>query len=125
MNKPKFFDTKAHIMICVSRDCSQRGSRMLYQAVWNALEREGLAYYKTGGSLRLTESGCLGACQYGPNLTCYFKQDGELHQAWYARQDFAQVLKIARALHGDEALPEHGCYYESATSATSSILTDE
>ena len=121
--KPKFFDTKAHLMICVSRDCAAQGSRALYGAVWNAFEHEYLAYYKRGGSLRLTESGCLGACQYGPNATCYFKRDGVLHQAWYARQDLPQLMEIARALHADAPLPERGCYYESAAAPTAAPET--
>ena len=65
------------------------------------MEHERLSYYRTGGSVRLTESGCLGACGHGPTLVCY--RDHE--QAWYAPVSTTEALEIARSAHADDALP--------------------
>jgi (2Fe-2S) ferredoxin len=108
--KPTFFKTKAHLMICTGQSCTQAGSRFLFRAVWQSLESEKLVYYKSGGNLRLTESGCLGSCQFAPSAACYFKRDGKLGQAWYAKLDHPQIMTIARALHGDQELPSRNRY---------------
>ncbi len=81
---------------------------MLFQAVWQGLESEKLAYYKAGGNLRLSESGCLGACQFGPAIACYFKRDTGLEQAWYQRMTFPSTMQLAKALHGGLELPVEG-----------------
>ncbi len=99
--KPTFFQTKAHLMICTDARCAKQGSAALFQSVWKALEDESLAYYKTGGGLRLTTSGCLGACQFGPTMTCYFKKNGQLREAWYHDMDRPKVLNVARALNAN------------------------
>lgn len=84
---------------------------MLLRTLWNGLERERLAYHTSGGSLRLTASGCLGACQFGPNLTCYRKRDdGLLEEAWYAGMDSSRCMEVARALHAGLELPPQGRY---------------
>ncbi len=106
--KPKFFLTKAHLLICVDERCAQKGSRLLFESVWNALEREHLAYYKSGGGLRLSHSGCLGACQSGPAVTCYFKH----REAWYHGMDYPQTMAVARALNADLEPPMLGRYDE-------------
>ncbi|WP_221089972.1 (2Fe-2S) ferredoxin domain-containing protein [Deinococcus aquaedulcis] len=108
---PKFFSTRAHLLVCQGQSCQGRGSALLYRALWNHLERDALAYYKKGGSLRLTESGCLGACSYGPTLCVYRAQSGgggALEQAWYAAVDFPLARRIAQAAHDEAPLPaEH------------------
>lgn len=104
--KPKFFPTKAHLLICVDERCAQKGSRLLFESVWNGLERENLAYYKSGGGLRLSHSGCLGACQFGPAVTCYFKH----REAWYHGMDYPQTMHLARLLNADLEPPPLGRY---------------
>jgi (2Fe-2S) ferredoxin len=106
--KPKFFTTQAHIQICTAKHCASRGAKPLFQAVWNGLAQEKLAYYSTGGNLRLTESGCLGACDFGPTLACYFKHGQQLNQAWYFGMDYPRTMLLARALHGGLELPLEG-----------------
>jgi (2Fe-2S) ferredoxin len=111
--KPTFFKTKAHLMVCTGSSCSESGSRFLFRAVWQSLETEKLVYYKSGGNLRLTESGCLGSCQFAPSAACYFERDGKLGQAWYAKLDHPQIMTIARALHGGQGLPLQNRYDSS------------
>jgi (2Fe-2S) ferredoxin len=106
--KPTFFDTQAHLMVCVDEPCARQGSRQLYQALWRALETENLAYYKRGGNLRLTHSGCLGACNFGPTMACYFKREGKLEEAWYAGMTLPRALELARAVHAGSEPPEQG-----------------
>jgi (2Fe-2S) ferredoxin len=108
MTKPHFFSTQAHILICTDERCLKEGSRLLFEAVWKGLETEKLAYYKTGGNLRLTESGCLGACQFGPTVACYFKHGTGFEQAWYQRMTYPNTMQLARALHGQLDLPTNG-----------------
>jgi (2Fe-2S) ferredoxin len=110
--KPTFFKTNAHLMICTGPSCETKGSRLLFQAVWNSLERQELMYYTTGGNLRLTESGCLGACQFGPTVTCYFKHENHLREAWYAGMDYPRTVTLARALHENLEPPTEGRYDE-------------
>ena len=100
-------------MLCTGQRCIEAGSRFLFRAVWQSLETEKLVYYKSGGNLRLTESGCLGSCQFAPSAACYFQRDGKLEQAWYAKLDHPQIMALARALHGDQALPERNRYDSS------------
>ncbi len=108
--KPSFFKTRAHLLLCTSDHCATKGSRILFQTLWNALERERLAYH-AGGSVRLTESGCLGACQFGPNATCYRNlETGYLEEAWYFGLDYPKVLSLARALNTDQTLPFENRY---------------
>lgn len=105
---PKFFPTRGHLLVCQGPHCQARGSGLLYRALWNHLERSGLAYYKKGGSLRLTESGCLGACSYGPTVCVYRQREGGLEEGWYAATDFPLASRIAQAVHEGVELPaEH------------------
>jgi (2Fe-2S) ferredoxin len=110
--KPTFFKTTAHLMICTGPQCQAKGSSVLFQAVWHSLEREKLMYYAAGGHLRLTESGCLGACQFGPTVACYFKHQDHLREAWYAGMDYPRTINLARALDAKLELPAAGRYDE-------------
>ncbi|WP_261664662.1 (2Fe-2S) ferredoxin domain-containing protein [Deinococcus sp. Marseille-Q6407] len=109
---PKYFPTAGHLLVCQGQNCQNRGSRLLYQALWQALDREHLAYYKAGGQVRLTESGCLGACSYGPTLCVYREraEGGTLEQGWYAAMTFPQALNLARAVQDGLDLPAEGRY---------------
>jgi len=107
---PKYFKTSGHLLVCQGPNCQARGSALLHKALWNHLERAALAYYKTGGTLRLTESGCLGACSYGPALCVYRQQNGELEEGWYAAVDFPLAVKVAQAVHDGDQLPEDHKY---------------
>jgi (2Fe-2S) ferredoxin len=78
----------------------------MFQAVWDALDQEKIAYYRTGGSIRLTETGCLGACDYGPTIACYTaKFDGPqnlepaLKQTWRVNMTAEKIVELARAIH--------------------------
>jgi (2Fe-2S) ferredoxin len=105
-SQPSFFATQAHIQICTSNHCAARGGKLLFQAVWKGLEQEKLVYYAKGGNLRLTSSGCLGACDFGPTVACYFRQGAHLEQAWYHGMDYPSTMHLARALHGGLELPQ-------------------
>lgn len=77
------------------------------------LERRRLAYYKDGGTVRLTEAGCLGACGHGPTLACYrsVPQGGvQLEQAWYFAADLPLVLRVAESIQTDAPLPDERRY---------------
>lgn len=106
----KYFRTNGHLLVCQGPNCQARGSALLHRALWNHLERASLAYYKRGGTLRLTESGCLGACSYGPAL-CVYRADpagAGLEEAWYAAVDFPLAARVAQAVHDGAPLPaEH------------------
>lgn len=103
---PKYYRTSGHVLVCGASSCQQRGSPLLYKALWNALETHALAYYKAGGSVRLTQSGCLGACKFGPTVCAYrTRPEGGLEEGWYAAVDFPLALQIARAMHAGEPLP--------------------
>ncbi len=114
---PRFFPTRAHILICTGPSCAREG-KLLFRAAWEVLERERLMYYTNGGSIRLTPSGCLGACQFGPNAVCYRtspRSDAHLasqylEEAWFCRMNLEQVLQLARAAHEERALPTEGRY---------------
>lgn len=110
---PQFFPTSGHIMVCQGQTCRSRNSALLYQALWQYLEEHSLAYYKQGGSVRLTESGCLGACSYGPTLCTYRQtQEGgeQLEQAWYAACTLPLACRIAEAVHQRDELPSEQRY---------------
>jgi (2Fe-2S) ferredoxin len=73
----------------------------MFQEVWDALDREKLAYYRTGGSVRLTETGCLGACDLGPTIACYTAnpQDARLDQQWRVNMTAEKIVELARSVH--------------------------
>lgn len=110
MSGPKYFKTNGHLLLCQASTCQRLGADLLYRALWQYLEREHLAYYKAGGAVRLTSSGCLGACQYGPALLCYRQRGALLEQAWYAAADMPLARRVAQAVQSGEALPTEQRY---------------
>lgn len=105
---PRYFRTSGHLLVCQGPNCQARGSALLGRALWNHLEKNALAYYKTGGTLRLTDSGCLGACSYGPTLCVYRQRNGRLEEGWYAAVDLPLAARVAQAVHDGAELPtEH------------------
>lgn len=112
---PKYFPTNGHILICQGQSCQNRDSVLLHKALSNFLEREGLAYYKEGGTVRLTTSGCLGACKYGPTFCVYRQTGGGLEQGWYAGMDFPAAKAVALAVQEGTPLPTEGRYGPSDT----------
>ncbi len=102
---PPFIPTRAHLLVCTGPSCRRVGGAELFANAWQDLETHRLAYYTRGGSLRLTESGCLGACARGPNVAVYHDADGRLEQAWYIRMDRGALLRLSRALHDGAPLP--------------------
>lgn len=107
---PPYFRTSGHLLVCQHTNCRARGSDLLYTALWKALDERRLAYYKTGGSVRLSESGCLGACSFGP-VMCVYRQDTQgLEEGWYAGADLPLALKVATAVHEGAELPDDRKY---------------
>jgi len=104
---PLFFETRAHLLVCTGPSCRRAGSLALFAEATTDLEARRLAYY-AGGSLRFTESGCLGACSTGPTVAAYYADGETLAQAWYTRMDREKVLVLAQALHDGAALPIDG-----------------
>ena len=105
---PLFFETRAHLLICTGPSCRRVGAATLFAEAWQDLENERLAYHTTGGTLRLTESGCLGACNTGPTVAAYHADGAQLAQAWYADMNREKLLELARALHEGGPLPSEG-----------------
>jgi (2Fe-2S) ferredoxin len=104
---PLFFPARAHLLLCTGPRCARRGSPRVFQEAWQTLERRSLAYYKQGGSVRLTESGCLGCCAHGPTLVAYHgDESGALAHAWYVGVDTPSLLRIAQALQDGDPPPE-------------------
>ena len=108
MTQPKFFSTNGHLLLCQNTNCLQRGAGFLHQSLTSALEREHLMYYRAGGTLRYTPSGCLGACSSGPILACYREKDGLLEQGWYYGVTLPLALEVARAVQEKGDLPLGG-----------------
>lgn len=100
MQKPLFFQTRAHVLVCTGPNCVRVGARVLFADTWRALEARRLAYYRDGGTVRLTESGCQGACGHGPNAIVYYVDEGgALREGYYAGLDAVRLLEIATATH--------------------------
>lgn len=79
----------------------------MFAEAWRTLEERSLAYYKHGGGVRLTESGCLGCCSYGPTLAAYYGDErGALAQAWYVGIDAPSLVRIAEALDAGRPPPD-------------------
>ena len=112
MDRPLFFATRAHVLACTGPSCALRGGREVFEATWHAMERRRLAYYPGRGTVRLTETGCQGACQHGPNAIAYYSApDGRgLAEAWYAGMTEAHLVDLVEALHGGRPLPGMGRY---------------
>lgn len=103
--KPKFFKTSGHMMLCQNNSCRQKGSDVLHLALTRALEQHHLMYYKSGGSIRYTVSGCLGACSHGPVLACYRKTEQGMEEGWYHAMTLPLALKVAQAVQEGAPLP--------------------
>lgn len=100
--------------MCTGPSCTARGARPCFDGAWRDLEAQRLAYYTRGGSIRLTESGCLGACHFGPTVAAYVRRsDGALETAWYHGMDRERVSELCRAIHDERALPDAGRYDDS------------
>lgn len=112
MDLPLFFSTRAHILVCTGPRCRQRGAGEVFRETWTILEEKRVAYYAKGGAVRLTESGCQGACDHGPNAIAYYGAPGGrgLTEAWYAGLATASLVAIAEALHRGDPPPDEGRY---------------
>jgi (2Fe-2S) ferredoxin len=100
MHEPTVPSTSAHVLVCVDGRCAVRGSQELHRALWQAMEDERLAYYRTGGSVRMTSSGCLGACDHGPTVAVYSSDTtGTVTPRWYGSMTFPETLGVVRALN--------------------------
>ncbi len=114
MELPPYFPTRGHLLLCTGPRCSRVGSERLFREAEGALERRRLAYYKEGGTVRLSEAGCLGACGHGPTLACYRSlstgERGQLEQAWYCAADLPLVLRVAESIQSEQPLPEDRRY---------------
>ncbi|HJL19935.1 MAG TPA: (2Fe-2S) ferredoxin domain-containing protein [Sandaracinaceae bacterium LLY-WYZ-13_1] len=111
MRLPTFFSTRAHVLACTGPRCRRRGGVEVFERTWEAMEARRLAYYARGGTVRLTETGCQGACQHGPNAIAYYATGaGTLAEAWYAGTTTERLLALVEALHGDRPLPTRGRY---------------
>ncbi len=109
MDEPIFFSTRAHVLLCTGPRCAMAGSRRVLNEATDALEQRRVAYYRQGGTVRLTEAGCLGACAFGPTVAAYYAQpDGQLTEAWYVGMTTDKVVALAEALHDGEPPPEDG-----------------
>jgi (2Fe-2S) ferredoxin len=106
---PPYFPTRGHLLLCTGPRCSRVGSQRLFREASDQLERRRLAYYKEGGTVRLSEAGCLGACGHGPTLACY-RGSVQLEQAWYCAADLPLVLRIAEAIQNETPLPDDRRY---------------
>lgn len=100
VQKPLFFQTRAHVLVCTGPNCARVGARELFARTWKTIEDRKVAYYRDGGTVRLTESGCQGACGHGPNAIVYFVDaSGVMREGYYAGLDAARLLEIAEAVH--------------------------
>jgi (2Fe-2S) ferredoxin len=64
------------------------------------LSEQRIAYFCSGGSVRLTESGCLGACDYGPTVGTYVASpDGQHVERFYVRMTSEATIDVARRAH--------------------------
>ena len=70
----------------------------MFSKVWSALEHEQLAYYKTGGTVRCSASGCLGACAEGPTVASY-PRTGE--PQWWVGMTADATVALAAELQAD------------------------
>jgi (2Fe-2S) ferredoxin len=76
------------------------GARGVFASTWKTLEAKKVAYYRDGGTVRLTESGCQGACGHGPNAIVYFVDaSGTMREGYYTGLDAERLIAIATAVH--------------------------
>ncbi len=103
--KPSFYPTRAHLLLCTGSSCRQRGAQELLAGLRVELESRFWAYYRAGGNLRLTASGCLGACSFGPTLAVY-RPEGPEVQAWYYAATLPLALRVAEAARSGQPWPQ-------------------
>ena len=100
MHEPPIPSTSAHVLVCVDGRCAVRGSQELHRFLWQAMEEERLAYYRTGGSVRMTSSGCLGACDHGPTVAVYAPDaQGIVQPRWFGSMTLPETLEVVRELN--------------------------
>lgn len=92
--------TTPHLLVCIGPNCSARGAGEMFSQIWAGLERDGLAYYKSTGSVRCTASGCLGACGEGPTVAAYPNTGPP---QWWIAMTVDETLALARRLHDSTA----------------------
>ena len=92
-----------HLLVCTGPNCAARGAGAMFSAVWAGLERDHLAYYKTGGSVRCTATGCLGACSEGPTVAAY-GNDGTAQ--WWVAMTADATIALAAELHRNAEVAE-------------------
>jgi (2Fe-2S) ferredoxin len=93
----------AHLLVCIGPSCAERGSRSMLADTWSTLEREDLAYYCSGGTIRLTATDCLGACAQGPTVMAYVRDRTDptiMHEEPYVAMTAASTATLARRCHG-------------------------
>ena len=90
--------TTPHLLVCIGPNCTARGAGELFSKVWSALERDQLAYYKSGGTVRCSASGCLGACAEGPTVASY-PRTGE--PQWWVGMTAEATVALAAELQAD------------------------
>lgn len=88
--------TTPHLLVCIGPNCSARGAGEMFSKIWAGLERDGLAYYKSTGSVRCTATGCLGACGEGPTVAAYPTTGPP---QWWIGMTVDETLALARRLH--------------------------
>jgi (2Fe-2S) ferredoxin len=92
-----------HAMMCVDGRCAAKGSEVLHARIWDALEQERLAYYRSGGTVRFTASSCLGSCDFGPTLAIYTTQTtGHVDASWHHEMSESSILRLLRSLHAEQ-----------------------
>jgi (2Fe-2S) ferredoxin len=100
VQRPLFFQTRAHVFVCTGPNCVRDGARGVFASTWKTLEAKKVAYYRDGGTVRLTESGCQGACGHGPNAIVYFVDaSGTMREGYYTGLDAERLIAIATAVH--------------------------
>ncbi len=88
-----------HIFVCTSYDCSSHGSEELFETL-----REKVRERDAAGEIKVTKTGCLKECEYGPIMVVY--PDG----VWYSRvmwEDLDEIVDshlidgriVSRLLH--------------------------
>jgi len=100
VQKPLVFQTRATVLVCTGVNCARDGARHVLHATTRSLDARHVAYHREGGTVRLTESACQGACGHGPNAIVHFiDASGALREGYYAGLHAARLLEIVEAVH--------------------------
>lgn len=94
-------------MVCQGPRCGALGSVVWFPHLIAQLEEKHVLYYKTGGSLRVTASTCLGGCSAAPVVLCYYLSQGEhsssgFTNAWFGNVSLDSALDIALKIHNNQ-----------------------